>query len=205
MAQGQARPICLSGRGLARAASLEQNNFTIVVGSDSFQCSRFQTAFISPKIAQLLQIDSTIEQFIIDDIEIETQNYRSLMEELLRIGSMNVEAGQSVFVSKLCCRLNNDELSSEFSKSFLADEDIELKNCIERYRLRREMNIHYLNELAFIASHFDVIDKTSRDGLTKIEVEEILKEASLRLETEDWLVSYLIGRGSDFYELLRYV
>jgi hypothetical protein len=205
MAQEQTTPICLSARGLERAASLEQSNFAIVVGSETFHCSKFQAAFISPKIAQLLQIDPTIEQFIIDDIEIESQNHRSLIEELLRIGNINVEKSQTAFVLQLCCQLKNDELSEEFSKRFLANKDIELTNCIERYRIKREMNIDYSCELEFIASHFHMIDKTSRDELRKTEVDKILQEASLELETEDWLVSYLIVRGSDFHELFRHV
>jgi hypothetical protein len=44
------------------------------------------------------------------------------------------------------------------------------------------------------------------EDLSKEELKDIVKkEESLRLESEDWFVSYLISRGSTFYRMFRHV
>jgi hypothetical protein len=52
--QSQLKRISFSARGLERVAPIDEQNFAIVVGSNSFRCSKFQAAFVPPAIAQLL-------------------------------------------------------------------------------------------------------------------------------------------------------
>jgi hypothetical protein len=210
--QGQSQPkrIRLSTRGLERAASVDEQNFTIVVGSNQFSCSKFQTAFISPAIAQLLQIDSTIERFVIDDIgiqvEVESQNLTLLIQDLLHRGSFAIHESQMVSISRLICQLKNEEIPEQLGNVLSSIEEMNEKKCIERYRLKRRLNIESSTEQNFICCHFYEIDQSKIEDLSKDELEDIMKEEeSLRLESEDWFVSYLISRGSTFYEMFRHV
>jgi hypothetical protein len=207
--QGQgkdnSRRLSLSARGLERASWIEQNDFTVVVGSTTFHCSRFQAAFISPRIAQLLQTNLTVEHFCIDYVWFDSETSQSLLRDLLRIGSVAINDSQVELMLKLYVALQNDELSTQFSEIFLSSKETDRQSCIQRLHLKRDLNVDPSSEFAFIASHFNQISKLSNDTLASVEVGEILKEETLPLETEDWLVLDLIFRGSDFYELFRHV
>jgi hypothetical protein len=61
-----------------------------VVGPNSCRCSKFQAAFISPSIAQLLQIDSTIDDAGVE-AELVLQQWTLLIGDLLRRESFSIE------------------------------------------------------------------------------------------------------------------
>jgi hypothetical protein len=78
----RAQQIKLSTKGLENAALLGINDFALHVGSEKFECSRFEAAFLSPRITELLLQDPTIDEYEIDisiesvqDIEIDVTKH----------------------------------------------------------------------------------------------------------------------------------
>jgi hypothetical protein len=55
--------LAVSNRGLSRVAEHEGNDFTFVVGSREYHCSRFQARFISERVCHLLKSDWSIDRF----------------------------------------------------------------------------------------------------------------------------------------------
>jgi hypothetical protein len=66
--EGRTATIELSAKRLERAASVEEKSFIIVSGSSEICCTKFQAAFISPRISEFLRSDPTIDRFILERI-----------------------------------------------------------------------------------------------------------------------------------------
>jgi hypothetical protein len=60
-------------------------------------------------------------------------------------------------------------------------------------------------EKSFIASHFHELGRSLIEGLQVNDLEEILSDDSLWLESEDSLLALLISLGADFIGLLGFV
>jgi hypothetical protein len=58
--------VTLSAEGLERGASISDEDFTFILNDTEYHCSKFQAAFISPRIQALLSLDKTIDTFVID-------------------------------------------------------------------------------------------------------------------------------------------
>jgi hypothetical protein len=81
---GPTSQITLSARGLERAVSVGQPNFTIVTGAAKFHCTKFQAAFISPVITDLLATDPTIERFNIECVRLESSSQSIISNRFTR-------------------------------------------------------------------------------------------------------------------------
>jgi hypothetical protein len=98
---------------LERAAAIEKPDFTFVVGRSQFQCpcSTFRAAFISPVVADLLSTDPTIDRFSIEGLPLESSSSsQSLIENLLRTGSIEMKNNDVELVAAMCRVLGNTEL-----------------------------------------------------------------------------------------------
>jgi hypothetical protein len=93
-AEGRTATIELSAKGLERAVSIDENNFAIVSASSELHCTKFQAAFVSPRICELLRSDPTVDRFIFEGIPRESwQPLKSsqFMTELLRKGRICID------------------------------------------------------------------------------------------------------------------
>jgi hypothetical protein len=66
--EGRTATIELSAKGVKRTASVKENNFVIVCGSEEIHSTKFHAAFILPRISEFLQSDPTIDRFILEKI-----------------------------------------------------------------------------------------------------------------------------------------
>jgi hypothetical protein len=57
--------IALSTKGLKTANGMSRKEFRFLSGSDTFVCDRFQAMFVSPRIANLVENDCTIDEFVL--------------------------------------------------------------------------------------------------------------------------------------------
>jgi hypothetical protein len=201
----RARHIPLSAKGLEHVASINPNDFTIAIGSTEFACTRFQAAFISPTIASVIATDSTISRYSIGDTSIENASSRALLQSLIRHGFVCLKESEIELMELLCESLGNPELSAQVSDFSLSRKDLTLSNCLTRLRSKAELNIDCSSEIHFLASHFDELDPAILESLEFHELQEILSQESLIINTEDSLVEYLISRGPGFHKLLGHV
>jgi hypothetical protein len=80
-----------------------------------------------------------------------------------------------------------------------------VSNCIDRYHQKNELGFSSGSELSFIAGHFFEFAIDSLQSLSFYEITELLEREDLCVESEDWLMDFLIDRGSDYLSLLGYV
>jgi hypothetical protein len=199
------RRIELSASGLKRASMIHDPMFTIAAGSTEFHCSRFQAAFISPRISELLRSDPTIDRFVLEGVQLDSSGLRSMFEDLLQSGSFEISEASAQVMVVLCGKLLNDELSEAVADFCFSQEELDLTNCVVRFRSKNEMNVDYSEELEFIASQFYELDRSVIDDLTINELDEILSSDAVQLDSEDWLCSYLVSRGSEFSGLFSHM
>jgi hypothetical protein len=204
---GQTTQIALSARGLERAAPVGQTDFTIVTGAAQFHCTKFQAAFISPVIADLLTTDPTIERFNIEGVRLESSS-QSILGDLLHTGSCDMCESASDLdaeLFKLCSSLRNSELVQQVFEIRYQKEEMNLSNCIDRIQGKLSLQLKWSEELEFIASHFYELDRSSFVDFSIETIEEILMQEWLQISSEDSLLEYLISLGSKGKALLCHV
>jgi hypothetical protein len=109
-----------------------QPDFTIVAGAAQFHCTKFQAAFISPLIADLLTTDPTIERFNIEGVRLESAS-QSIIGDLIHTGLFDMCESASDLVAellKLCSSLRNPQLSQQVFMIKYQKEEMNLSNCI---------------------------------------------------------------------------
>jgi hypothetical protein len=170
-----------------------------VSGSDSFVCDRFEAAFISPVISNLISNDATIDTFSFTHAD--SRSF-SFVCQLLRGESIFVdEANLSIFES-LIEDLCNPELS-EFVFTFVDEwNPLTILNCISRLTQKVRLGIDMNAESAFIAFHFSEMNLESIHEIEIDVLSSILGLESLRISNEDWLLAFIIELGPLYFELL---
>jgi hypothetical protein len=206
--EGRTATIELSAKGLERAASVEENNFVFVCGFDEIYSTKFHAAFISPRISELLRNDPTIDRFVLEKIprkSSKSSKSSSQLRELLRNGRLCIDESSLESLHILIENLDNPEMAESLLKFDFSRSELDSSNCISRFEMKSHHRVDNSIEKSFIASHFHELGRSSIEGLEVNDLEEILLNDSLRLESEDSLLALLISLGFDFIGLLGLV
>jgi hypothetical protein len=197
-------------KGLERPASVEGNNFVVICGSSEIHSTKFHIAFISPRISELLRNDPTIDRFTLERIPHESsQSSKSLsqLRELLRSGRLCIDESSLELLHSMPENLDNPELIESLLEFDFSRSELDFSNCISRFEMKSFHRVDNSVEKSFIASHFHRlgIGRSSIEGIQMNDLEEILSDDSLRLESEDSLLALLLSLGSDFIGLFGFV
>jgi hypothetical protein len=159
----------LSLKNLQTAARIARNDFTFVIGSDSFYCDRFQAAFLSPLIANALSADPTIDQFVMNisnsdsdsDIDCDfdmtsafTSNSIAALQRLICGEAVQFSESHISQIECLCEFLGNAELSEQMISFLTKSEELTVLNSFLRYRKKSRFGLSVASESAFITPHF---------------------------------------------------
>jgi hypothetical protein len=166
------------------------------MGSDRLVCDRFQAAYLSPSPS-----DSTIGRFRLQNADSKS---RGFLVQLIRGEAATLETEHLSTMVSVCADLGNDELKEQMMENATIGE-LTVSNCIERFRLTSHFRISNRPEAAFIARHFFELPLDSLKALECSEIEHVVDSAELCIESEDKLLSFLIGLGSDYASLLGHV
>jgi hypothetical protein len=101
--------------------------------------------------------------------------------------------------------LGNAELTESLLEFDFSRSELNSSNCISQFSTKSQHCVDNSGEKSFIASDFYELERSSIESLQVNELEDILSDESLRIESEDWLLSLLISLGSDFANLLGFV
>jgi hypothetical protein len=191
--------IALSTKGLKSADRISKKDFRFISGSDVFVCDRFQAAFISPRVSRLISTDP-----VIDNFSLEHADSRSF--DLIR----QLTCGEPIFVDErniellqfLMEDLGNDELSSLFFEYLDEKEELTVSNCISRLHRKFRLGIGISRECDFIGNHFSSIPVDSIQSLELDIMHDILRLDSFQIETEDYLLKFVIELGPSYSELI---
>ena len=197
----------LSARAVGDAASVEGRNFVFVVGGVEYECCRFQACFVSGRVRRLLASDSCLSRVCLQVAD-EDGRFQDVVS-LMNGRSISLTAANARFLEACARELENDELLGRIVGFQPDREDVSLSNVVDRLRTKREFHSDCKNELDFLASHFfeaglDVVRRLSVSDL-----ELVLTNPLLKLESEDQLYDTIVSLSSEHGEsllvLLRYV
>jgi hypothetical protein len=196
--------IALSSCGLERAASISENDFTFIGNGYQIECTKFQAAFISPRVHLLLRQDNTINSFSID-VGPEGADGRRLMglfEDLMRGSAIVPSLSDLAAVFEVAASLDNRELMNRLCED---EGEIEIKTVCRRLAKGHCCGRSIEDEITFAASRFHELALEDLKDLDICILERILSSTSLRLKDEDSLLEFIgqIGRNGPI--LLRYV
>jgi hypothetical protein len=191
--------IALSAKGLQFADRISRKDFRFVSGSNVLVCDRFQAAFISPRVARLIATDPLIEDFSIESAD--SRSFDCIRQlicgEAIVVDESNIEILNFVIEA-----LGNEELSSLLFEIVDKSEGLNVSNCISRLNRKTRMGIDVSRECSFLGCHFS---EMKVDAIKSIEIDimhDILRLDSLQIETEDWLLNFVIELGPSYSELI---
>jgi hypothetical protein len=184
--------IVLSTKGLQIADRVSRKDFRFICGSDTLICDRFQAAFISPRIANCLLSDPSIEEYSMDHTD---SRGLEILGKLICGDSISITAANSDIFVGLIEDVGNAELSSAVLDFVEENEELSVSNCISWMKRRLSLGVGLDREICFIGSH---ISEFGLDKLRSIDVgtmSDILKSGSLRVLSEDWLLELIFELG----------
>jgi hypothetical protein len=195
------KQIKLSTKGLENAASLGINDFVLQIGSERIKCSRFEAAFLSPRITSILLADPTVEEYEIKVESVEKVNLDSLLS-LSRNGSFEVSESNFEFLKGIAKSLGNQELCEALKQFNSEREELNTSNVCERLSLSRVLEVSACQEIDYLASHFYELDENLLKVMELKDLTEILRSDQLRILSEDSLLGFVLELGQGCFELL---
>jgi hypothetical protein len=169
-----------------------ENDFTFIVGNDSYACPWLVAAFLSPRIGRLHSTDPTL-----NEITIETKDPEHQFESILSIGrgeSIEVNESSIRFVASIASELGNFELY--FSVHELIDRKVTgpVSEFCEHFKDWGFVGDFSDEAIDFLAVRFFEFEKSFQSGLPFSVLSRIFGHPSLRVESEDWLFEFIISQ-----------
>jgi hypothetical protein len=140
----------LSARGLVNVAITDSDDdFTFTVSGRCYQSPSSLAQFLSPRVAHLQSIDSTIDALRID-AEDSDGIFGSVLEGA-RGGGITIDSGHWLTFGGICAALWN----SEFLESVCGQlyDEVTIKNAVDCLQFLSAARYKISTELEFIASH----------------------------------------------------
>jgi hypothetical protein len=198
----ESRKIFISNQGLSRVGGNEENDFTFVVGSNEYHCSRFQARFISERVCRLQSIDCTINRLENEDIE-DSDKYFEEICSIYKGGSFEITRSNVLPLLEIVEWLCNSEVVSKLIEFKIGAEPLRISNVIDRLLLKSKNFQDISIEIEFISSRFSCFDIESFGRLDSSHFERIVSSTSLRIDSEDLFEEMILSLG--FIECLGYV
>jgi hypothetical protein len=125
-------------------------DFEFIVNGVSSRCSSLVAAFISPKIAHALALDSTLDSY-----ELTTHDTSEAFREFLTLGqtgSVTIGPTSLDFFCSVAQELENTEIYNAVLESFSSDPTSD--TVYDRFQVQVHYGLSPERELLFLASHF---------------------------------------------------
>jgi hypothetical protein len=116
------------------------------------------------------------------------------LRQLLRIGRVSIDESSFELLYALLDNLANPELTESLLEFEVSKSKLNSSNCISRFKAKSLYHIDNSREKSFIALHFCELQQSSIQSLEPSDLEQILSDESLQIESEDSLLVLLISR-----------
>jgi hypothetical protein len=185
-------------------ASISEGDFAFIGNSCQIQCTRFQAAFISPRVHSLLQEEPTLDSLFLEcqPQPMDEKRVFDFIERLLQgltIEPLDFEISAFLGVASF---LGNRELAAKL----LGDDPVNQSNVCSRLRRNSVVGISVEEEIEFAAARFHELDPEQLKGVDLCILEAIVSSDSLRLHDEDSLLNFICSVDSaSQIVLLRYL
>lgn len=190
--------ILLSSNGLQNSSKLNlEQDFNFNVGTHQYKCSKVLASFISPKVSKLLLADFTITDFFIDHPD-KNKEFNQIMS-LMAGSALQVTNENKIYLFSIAVQLGNEEMIN-----FLMGNNnvITNDNVIQRIIFRYSNNFQYLDEVKYLARHFEEFSIENLRNLDVDVLNAVLNQDSLLIFNEDSLFEKIISLGEQYYSLL---
>jgi hypothetical protein len=157
--------IAISNRGLSRAAEHGTTDFTFVVGSREYHCSRFEAKFISERVCCLLSSDCSIDR--IENLDLnDCEGCFEAISSIYNGDSIDISDTNCSSLLSVCNWLCNSELETQLVNFAIGPDALSLLNVIDRLILKSTHKCDIslsLNELTL--DSLQRLDSTHFEGI----------------------------------------
>ena len=201
-------PFALNWRGVGDAAALEERNFVFVVGGVEYRCCRFQAHLVSGLVRRLLASDPSISRICLG-VRDDEGHFHDIVN-LMNGQEISITPANAPFLQACARELENDDLLGRIGSFQLDHEDVSMANVVDRIRIKRGRQSDCQSELDFLASHFFEVELDVLRRLSVSDLELVLTNPLLEIESEDQLYDAIISLagengGDGALALLRHV
>jgi hypothetical protein len=195
----------LTANGMANIPSAKiQNDFEFVVGGHRYGCPWFVADFISPAVARLHALDTSLSEFC---IEIDGPHEQFNQWLSLGFGStIQVSEANLSFFCSICRELGNIEAYESLSKHF--QRPLTTSNAFEQLRGCDFFDCDRQPIIEFIASHFFEFGSSIESAVSSAVFDAVLSHPSLQVLSEDALYDIISSRfdlDADYFALVEYI
>jgi hypothetical protein len=180
--------------------SIYPKNFEFILGDRSYHCSAIVAAFLSPRIARLHEVDSTLDSF-----ELTTNDYSAEFQMFLSLAAgekITVDAPSNTLLS-IAHELENIELILLITDNYQAE--LTPDNVFLRLATKETIGMNCSDELQFLASHFEEFCDANLSILGIERLYQILSHPAFYISNEDFLYAFLsklVKSDRDYLPLL---
>ena len=209
---------CLSAKGLQRVNDQLEPNFTLYINNNPISVSKFIISFFSNKIFQVLKLNPSLNSYSINvnlntNSNSDSNNNKKVIEEEyikdiknLMIGkSVEISKEKSIIMEKIGEELGNGELIKISIEKMLEDEEINVKNCIERTKRKERNNISIEEEEEYLTKHFSEIEVQDLEELDVKLLEKILNRKDLMIKSEEEIIDKIKSLPKEYRILIKEV
>jgi hypothetical protein len=189
--------------GAVHASSMPDNFQFIDQHGQVYPCNIVIAQLLSPRVAQLLSSDPTIDSL---EIEVTDESDFCLFASLLHTGTVDLSIDHLTSSLSMARQLGNGELVKQLLGMRVLPSELTPSNIVEQLQFFEKVNEVPPNELVrFAGTNFFRLSEILSHQLRPETLDLILSE-SLILESEDSFFDFLKGEISEgSFDLLRHV
>ena len=196
--------------GLRRLAHLPlPKDFCFDVNGEEYHCSKYVAAFISQRVAKILEMDHTYDRYRIN-VPDKNKMFKVILQIVEGVPLERDPVGEDLdTLMKLAKEIGNDEVKVLLTDFKYSKGDITPETVVERAGAKQKEGLGIEDEIEYIACHFaDVAEAHDTKLLTSLGLDvmaEILDHKKLVLRSEDQLLKLILAGGPEFRPLLEFV
>ena len=194
----------LSAKGLNHFLNYEKD-FIFILNQKQIKTSKYIAIFLSPKISDLFSSDPSLSHFIISPSFRITDDHIQLFTNFINCRNIDINQQNVHFLMEIGKSLNNSEIIQQATNFLLNSENININNCIKRFKLKFETSINSEEEEKYIANHFEEIQENNYKICNIKMLETILQREDFKISNEDEIINKIKNIGKEYWNLLKYI
>jgi hypothetical protein len=217
--------------GLERMLSVvKTDEFELIVRGERFTTTLAEAVLISPKVYELFQMDPTIRTFTICDVDgshdedVDSGSFKTFLASVHSREFQNLSSSNELTFLSICRLLGNEQLAflclaslkslslSPSSPSSTAGSDSTSTSTAASssgVSMSADILVHWISSseatIDYCASQFYRYSVDEIVRLDKRTLHRLLASPSLRVESEDQFLQFLIDLGSAYFEFWQYL
>ena len=198
--------------GLRRLAHVPlQKDFCFDVNGDKYPVSRYVAAFISRKVAKMLELDASLSTYRIN-VNDRNKMFQVILAIVEGLPIPREPVGDDLIVlQRLAKEIGNDEVNCWLTDYKYSKDEMAPETVVKRIVEKQADGLDIRDEVEYIAQNFAAVaDAHGEKGnlLTELGIDvsaAVLSHEKLLLRDEDQLFGLIAASGAEFQPLLEFV